>query len=158
MKKLIAVLAVALTGVLLWSCSKSDNQSCTPVPAQNEEAQILQYVNSNNMTAVKDPSGLYYQILQEGTGSNPNLTSRVYVKYKGYLTNGTQFDALDNPSLSGWALGGLIQGWQIGIPKIKKGGKIKMVIPSSLAYGCNQVGTIPANSILVFEVELVDFN
>ncbi|WP_052273134.1 FKBP-type peptidyl-prolyl cis-trans isomerase [Flavihumibacter solisilvae] len=161
MKKFLVFFCITLISVGTWQCVKSEDNTCTPVPPQNEDAAMLQYISSHNIDATKDPSGLYYQIIDTGYGASPQQTSRIAVKYAGYLTDGTKFDELTQvaPEPSNWwALGGLIHGWQIGLPKIKKGGKIKMVIPSGLAYGCTKVGNIPANSILVFDVELVDFN
>jgi FKBP-type peptidyl-prolyl cis-trans isomerase len=70
------------------------------------------------------------------------------------LLNGTQFDASANPV--SFLLSGVIKGWQIGIPLIKKGGRIKLVIPSSLAYGCKGQNSIGPNSPLYFEVTLTD--
>ncbi|WP_332734581.1 FKBP-type peptidyl-prolyl cis-trans isomerase [Flavihumibacter sp.] len=159
-KKIGFVFLVMMVVLGTWHCSKSDT-SCNPVPPQNEESAILQYIATNNITAVKDPSGLYYQVIEEGSGSAPTVNSRIAVTYSGYLTNGNKFDEMTSPiqdPTKWWPLGGLIQGWQIGIPKIKKGGKIKMILPSALAYGCTGAGSIPANSILVFDVTLVDFN
>ncbi|MCA6452324.1 MAG: FKBP-type peptidyl-prolyl cis-trans isomerase [Chitinophagaceae bacterium] len=75
--------------------------------------------------------------------------------YTGKLLNGTTFDATANPiSLS---LSSVIDGWKIGLPLIKKGGRIKLVIPSALAYSCTGAGTsIPPNSPLFFDVTLQD--
>jgi len=70
------------------------------------------------------------------------------------LLDGTTFDQQTDASKTGWPLGSLIAGWQIGLPLIQKGGKIKLIVPSSLAYGCG--GNLPANSILYFDVHLVD--
>ncbi|MBZ5855784.1 FKBP-type peptidyl-prolyl cis-trans isomerase [Flavihumibacter profundi] len=158
LKKLVLFLALAITVFATWKCSKSDSGGCTSVLPQAEDAAMQQYMTTAGITGTKDPSGLYYQIIDPGTGSAPTINSRVYVKYAGKLTNNTQFDAQTDPLQTGWALSGLIQGWQIGIPKIKRGGKIKLVVPSSLGYGCKAITGIPANSILVFDVELVDFN
>lgn len=159
-KKLVLFLTLSMIVLASWQCSKNDNSPCTPVSVTAEESAILAYITAEGITATKDPSGMYYQVIAPGAGAVPTINAKVAVKYAGYLLNGTKFDemttAVSNPN-EYWSLGGLIVGWQIGIPKIAKGGKIKMIIPSSLAYGCSAVGTIPANSILVFDVELVDF-
>ena len=76
------------------------------------------------------------------------------MKYTGKLTNGTIFGQSTTPLTI--SLSTVIAGWQIGIPLIGEGGVIKLIIPSSLAYGCVANGSIPANSVLFFEVELVD--
>lgn len=157
-KKIIVLLGVCLVAVGSWHCNKSDNDnSCTVVPPSNEEQAILAYNAANNINGVKDETGLYYEILDPGTGGSPNLNSQIFIKYTGKLTNGTVFDSQNDPNRTGWRLATLIPGWQIAIPKLKKTGKIKMVVPSALAYGCRENGNIPANSILYFEVELVDF-
>jgi FKBP-type peptidyl-prolyl cis-trans isomerase len=70
--------------------------------------------------------------------------------YTGTLLNGTQFDA----GTISYPLSQLILGWQIAVPKIGKGGRIKVVIPSSLAYGAQANGGIPANSPLYFDIVL----
>ena len=77
------------------------------------------------------------------------------VKYVGKLTNGTIFDQQLTTPIS-FLLSGVIFGWQIGMPLIKKGGTIRLIIPSAYGYGCSDNGPIPAYSILYFEIELVD--
>lgn len=157
-KKIIVLCSVVLLAVSSWHCNKSsDPKSCTVVPPSEEEAAIIKYNTDNGINAVKDETGLYYEITEAGTGGSPNLNSQIFIKYTGKLTNGTVFDSQSNALNTGWQLRTLIPGWQIAIPKIKKGGKIKMVVPSALAYGCRANGNIPANSILYFEVELVEF-
>ncbi|WP_290713819.1 FKBP-type peptidyl-prolyl cis-trans isomerase [Flavihumibacter sp. CACIAM 22H1] len=157
-KNLIVFLFVGLVAVGSWHCNKSNtNTSCTVVQPADEEQAILTYNAAKGITGIKDESGLYYEIIEPGTGGTPNLNSLIEIKYRGELTNGTVFDSQTDPTKTRWALRSLIPGWQIAIPKIKKGGKIKMVIPSALGYGCRANGNIPANSILFFEVELVDF-
>jgi FKBP-type peptidyl-prolyl cis-trans isomerase FkpA len=82
------------------------------------------------------------------------------VKYKGQLTNGNVFDQTTTPV--SFNLGSLIEAWKKGIPMIKPGGKIKLYCPPSLAYGSQVIRdnagntVIPANSILIFEVELTN--
>ncbi len=103
--------------------------------------------------AVKDPSGLYYQVTREGSGSFPTINSTVTVDYKGKLINGSPFDSahgLVSP------LDKLIKGWQIGIPHIKQGGNILLIVPSALGYGGASLGPIPANSVLLFDIDLTD--
>lgn len=160
-KKIALFLTLSVLILASWQCSKNDNSACTPVSVATEDPVMQAYITANEISATKDASGMYYQIISPGSGGSPTRNSKVAVKYAGYLLNGTKFDEMTTPVAdpnSWWSLGGLIGGWQIGIPKIAKGGKIKMIIPSSLAYGCSAIGQIPANSILVFDVELVDFN
>ena len=155
--------------IIIWSvlgtlcissirCLKSSTLTpCTNRTVSQDELGILTYLAANNITNyVKHSSGLYYKIDSVGGGATANSSSKVYVKYTGKFTDNTVFDTVTDPSKTGFVLGTLIQGWQIGIPLIQKGGKIELFIPSALAYGCQQVGPVPPNSILVFTVELVD--
>jgi FKBP-type peptidyl-prolyl cis-trans isomerase FkpA len=130
---------------------------CQNKSIDSERAAILDYASANGITATAHSTGLYYQITNPGSGTTPSINSKVFVTYTGKLLNGTQFDAGTTPVTGGgWALSGLISGWQIGLPLIQKGGSIKLIIPSSMAYGCQGAGTIPANSILFFDITLND--
>lgn len=102
--------------------------------------------------ALKDSSGLYYQIIQQGTGAYPTVNSTVTVNYEGRLLNGPKFDSASGFSST---LDRLVKGWQIGLTHIKPGGSILLIVPSALGYGSNNLGPIPANSVLVFNIELV---
>lgn len=141
--------------IISTACIKND-QGCKNVTPESEEPQMQTYVAANNIAATRHNSGIYYQIINPGTGATPTLTSTVYITYTGKLLNGAVFDQLTDPSKSGWELRGLIEGWQIGLPLIKKGGKIKLIIPSSLAYGCNGRGSIPPNAVLYFDIDIID--
>jgi FKBP-type peptidyl-prolyl cis-trans isomerase FkpA len=139
---------------MVWNgCAK---QACTNVRPENEEAQITTYAAANGLSVTKHSSGLYYQVVNAGTGVSPNLSSKVFITYTGKLLNGTVFDQNNNSINTGWVLRDLIEGWQIGLPLIKKGGTIKLIVPSALAYGCNGAGSIPSNAVLYFEINLVD--
>ncbi|HEX2251910.1 MAG TPA: FKBP-type peptidyl-prolyl cis-trans isomerase [Thermoanaerobaculia bacterium] len=103
------------------------------------------------------PSGLQYEILQEGTGPQPGPGDRVQVHYRGTLADGTVFDSsYDRGQPATFALGSVIPGFSEGIQKMKEGGKWKLFIPPSIGYGERSSGPIPPNSVLVFEVELLD--
>jgi len=150
MKKIIVALCLVAACFVDTSCSKKADSGCSDVSVASEDATMLSYINANGITATKHSTGLYYQILSQGTGKTPGLGSKVFVKYTGKLTNGTVFDQQQDHTKTGWVLGTLIGGWQIGIPLIQEGGKIKLIVPSSYGYGCNgSSGAIPANSILV---------
>lgn len=105
----------------------------------------------------KTKSGLLYQIEKEGTDKIPKDSDTVLVNYKGTLLDGTEFD---NSYMRGeplsFRLDGVIPGWTEGLKHVKKGGKIKLVIPPKLAYGENGVPGIPSNSTLVFDIDLLD--
>ena len=105
----------------------------------------------------KTESGLLYQVEKEGNGAVPTDSDTVVVNYKGTLIDGTEFDnSYTRGEPLSFRLDGVIPGWTEGLKHVKKGGKIKLVIPPQLAYGKNGVPGIPANSTLVFDVELLD--
>jgi hypothetical protein len=100
--------------------------------------------------------GLYYQIIKPGEGRQVLVTDTVLAFYKGSLLDGTLFDETKDKPAS-FPLNRLIKGWQIGLPLIRTGGKIKLILPSALAYGIrSRADKIPPNSVLVFEIEVVD--
>lgn len=102
-------------------------------------------------------SGLMYLVEKAGSGEAPKNTDTVVVNYKGTLIDGTEFDnSYTRGEPLSFRLDGVIPGWTEGLKHIKKGGKIKLVIPPDLAYGKTGVPGIPANSTLVFDVELLD--
>lgn len=151
-----------LTSFVFYSCSKEESSGCTGVSVASEKAAMVAFANSKGISYTEHSSGLLYQVMNAGAGLQPNLNSRIFVTYKGTLLNGNGFDSSSNPGSTSFILRDLIQGWQIGLQQIRKGGTIKMIIPSSLGYGCNPVkksdGTdlIPANSPLYFEMTLWD--
>ena len=105
----------------------------------------------------KTESGLLYKVEKEGSGDAPKDSDTVVVNYKGTLIDGTEFDnSYTRGEPLSFRLDGVIPGWTEGLKHVKKGGKIKLVIPPQLAYGKNGVPGIPANSTLVFDVELLD--
>jgi len=105
----------------------------------------------------KSSTGLLYKVEKAGSGDAPKDSDTVVVNYKGTLTDGKEFDnSYTRGEPLSFRLDGVIPGWTEGLKNIKKGGKIKLVIPPELAYGKNGVPGIPANSTLVFDVELLD--
>ncbi|MES2650621.1 MAG: FKBP-type peptidyl-prolyl cis-trans isomerase [Bacteroidota bacterium] len=120
-----------------------------------DDALIKEFIAKNSIVAIKHSSGIYYQTLTPETEPvNYTGSTRVTVNYEGRLLNGSVFDK--STSAATFALGNLITGWQIGIPLVKKGGKIRLLIPSTLAY-MNQARTgIPENSVLDFTVDLIN--
>ena len=101
-------------------------------------------------------SGLQYIIEDKGTGIVPKAEDTVEVKYKGQLIDGTVFDQSPEGETVSFPLNGVIAGWTEGIQLIGEGGKIRLFIPSDLAYGPNGAGgVIGPNAALIFDVELV---
>ena len=106
-------------------------------------------------------SGLYYKILEEGSGENPSRGSQVSVHYEGQLMNGQVFDSSfkrNDPIAFTLGVGQVIAGWDEGIALLNKGAKARLVIPAELGYGASGAGgVIPPNATLIFDVQLVDF-
>jgi FKBP-type peptidyl-prolyl cis-trans isomerase FkpA len=158
------ILIVFFTVLFVTSCSKNDSDvcnydACAVTATASEVTQLESYLASASITATKHCSGMYYKIDAAGTGGTPTICSYISVKYKGQLTNGSVFDQSATPV--SFQLGNLIDSWKKALPLIKSGGKITVYSPPSLAYGSQDIKDgsgnviIPANSILVFEVELV---
>ncbi|MCB0506814.1 MAG: FKBP-type peptidyl-prolyl cis-trans isomerase [Chitinophagales bacterium] len=144
------ILGFAIIVLLAFACKKEKTDQ-----AAIDKAILLQYIADSSLTVDSSTSGLYYSIADTGTGLSPNSSSYVTVHYKGYFTNGTIFDQSSGTPIKGF-LTSFIAGWQEGLPKIKKGGKIKLLIPSALAYGENGNSAIPGNTVLIFDVELLN--
>jgi len=135
--------------------------------AQEEEAGkqigiddklIQDYIAANNIKAEKTPSGIYYVIEKTGNGKHATAADKVKVHYKGTMLDGTKFDSsYDRGEPAEFPLGQVIKGWTEGIPVFEEGGKGKLIIPSSLAYGANapQGSPIKPNSVLIFDIELI---
>ena len=122
------------------------------------DKQIVAKAMKAGQTDITDSiDGVYYKIINPGEGKQVALTDTVTVHYKGYIFgSGAIFDQTsDKPAT--FPLNRLIRGWQLAIPLLKVGGKIKIVIPSGQAYSIRtRAAKIPPNSILVFEVEVMD--
>ncbi len=119
-----------------------------------DESLIKEFIAKNSIVALRHESGVYYQILAAGSGEQPTMNSMVSVTYEGRLLNGEVFDKASSGRT--FSLASLIQGWQIGIPLIKKGGKIRLLIPSTLGYMNQARVGIPSNSVLDFTVDLLN--
>jgi FKBP-type peptidyl-prolyl cis-trans isomerase FkpA len=150
--------------VIVSSCSKSSdptpcvNTPPTVVVPASEMTSLQAWVAANQPTAILAPSGnFYYQIITAGTGTvAPTTCSTVSVKYSGRLTNGFKFTSpAEETTGAAFLLGGLIAGWQLGLPLTTTGGTINLYLPPSLGYGANASASIPANSILLFTIQLV---
>lgn len=133
------------------------------VPASSKQVPTDSITTQTQSTTVMPTENTdTLQIIDEvvGTGATAEAGDSVTVNYVGSLTNGTVFDASANHGTAGFTFnlgaGQVIKGWDQGVAGMKEGGKRKLVIPADLAYGSQAVGNvIPANSTLVFEVELI---
>ena len=114
--------------------------------------------NKKSSPEVKEtPTGLQYRILKEGTGSSPSSTDKVKVHYVGKLLDGTVFDSsVERGEPSEFGLNQVIRGWTEGLQLMKPGAKYEFFIHPKIAYGSRPRPKIPGNSLLIFEVELLD--
>jgi len=140
--------------VLFTISSCQDDDDTIDYDKQNE-IDILNYISDNNLDAKKSNSGLYYVILKEGSGAQPNSNSNVTVNYKGYFTDNKIFDQNNNVTFN---LQQVIAGWTEGITYFKEGGEGMLLIPSSLGYGDKDRNSIPGGSVLIFDIDLLNVN
>ncbi len=114
--------------------------------------------NAKKAGVVVLPSGLQYQVLQEGTGKQPKATDSVKCHYEGFLTDGTVFDSsVQRGEPAVFPLNGVIAGWTEGLQLMKEGAKYRFHIPYNLGYGeAGAAGAIPPYAALIFDVELIE--
>jgi FKBP-type peptidyl-prolyl cis-trans isomerase FkpA len=128
------------------SCAKDDQMEI-------DEQRIQDFLLEHNLDADSTSSGLYYIIDEPGSAEHPTIEDVVTVSYVGFLLNGDIFDSGEIT----FPLTNVIAGWQEGIPLFGRGGKGLLIIPSHLAYGDVPKNGIPANSVLAFDIHLIDF-
>jgi FKBP-type peptidyl-prolyl cis-trans isomerase len=137
----VVALGFLFLGPSLFSPLESAPSSASPATLSDNQGQLM----------ITD--------IVEGTGAEALPGTNVTVHYVGTLENGQVFDssvARGEPFVFPLGAGMVIQGWEQGVAGMKVGGKRRLVIPPELGYGAQAVGTIPANSTLIFEVELLD--
>ena len=101
-------------------------------------------------------SGLQYEVVKQGEGAQPTAADTVTVHYTGTLTDGTKFDSSkDRGQPATFPLANVIKGWTEGVALMQVGSEYRLYIPAELGYGDQEVGNIPAGSVLVFDVELI---
>lgn len=147
---IIAIILIAAAAIYFWPKQNKTNQ---PMDNQNNNEQSLN---------TYDIQGMKVEILKEGVGTEAKKGDNVMVHYTGTLINGKKFDSsVDRGEPFPFILGQnrVIQGWELGVLGMKVGEKRKLTIPPQLAYGNQAIGEIiPANSTLIFEVEMVGIN
>ncbi|MBD3750618.1 MAG: FKBP-type peptidyl-prolyl cis-trans isomerase [Sphingobacteriales bacterium] len=120
------------------------------------DSLITAYKATIPLSFTRDSTGIYYSIINQGTGTDTvTVNSTIKVAYTGKLFDGTVFDSATAAKPLESPLYGLISGWQNAIPKIRSGGKIRLLIPSYLGYGSTASGAIPPNAPLDFEIDLL---
>jgi hypothetical protein len=143
----IVILALAL--YLGW------RGTAKTVALQGTAEQYLAW-NSKRAGVQTTASGLQYQVLKEGEGEHPTPSDVALVNYAGKLRDGTIFDQQQRAPIE---LSKVIPGWTEGLQHMSRGAKYRFWIPPALGYGDRDTGNgaIPANSVLEFDVELIDF-
>ena len=127
--------------------------------AQKNSADAQKFMTENkSKEGVKTTgSGLQYKVMKEGSGAQPKATDTVTVNYRGTLTDGTEFDSsYKRGQPATFPVSGVIKGWTEALQMMKVGSKYQLFIPPDLGYGANGQRAIPPNSVLIFEVELMD--
>ncbi len=141
-----------------------------PIPPNSSIKVLIELVSTKEAVVAKmwdvdstlfktTASGLQYAIIQEGEGELVGKEKQATVHYSGFLLDGTKFDSSverDEPFTFVAGVGQVIPGWDEGVQLMKKGSKARLIVPSNLAYGDRDLGKIPPNSTLIFDVEVLD--
>ena len=160
-KNLLYLLPVlALFAACGFDDDENPSNSCV-----NDTPTLEEFAAQDTVTYDElDNTGLLYYIVDSGSVDRPTINSTVRANYTGFFTSGVVFDATTTTSgPARFPLTNVIEGWQLGVPLIGRGGKIRLLLPSDLAYGpngnCNSLGqcSICPDTDLVFDIELVDF-
>jgi len=143
---------------------KDDMQKEASKQMEIDDKILQEYFTKNNLNPTKAPSGLYYIMEKEGTGANPIQGQEVTVNYTGRTLDGKIFDSNTDPAMGDAEpftfmlnAGQVIEGWDEGVALMKKGGKAKLFIPSSMAYGVQgRQPMIGKDANLIFDVEVLN--
>lgn len=154
MKKL---LLVAMLAGFFTGCMKDpecEYDQCAAKAPASEIQSLRDYLQTNSINATEHCSGIFYAIQQQGSGNAPTPCGGVSVTYQGRLTDGTIFDQTPAGQQASFSLTRLISGFKNGVLQLKTGGRMTIYIPPSLGYGSQPQQGIPANSVLIFTIEL----
>lgn len=124
-----------------------------------EKSEKFLEKNSKKEGVQTTESGLQYKVIEEGTGETPTEDDRVKVDYHGTLQDGTVFDSSkDRGKPATFSVKGVIPGWKEGLQLMKEGSKYQFFVPPSIGYGERGSRNIDPNSVLIFDVELLEVN
>jgi FKBP-type peptidyl-prolyl cis-trans isomerase len=155
---LVIIGVIGVVAVFSGAGSSKKQLLATPVPSATIVSTV-EPIASASGKAIMETDKLIIQDQVIGTGTEAVAGKKITVNYTGTLTNGTKFDSSLNPGRTPFEFtlgaGEVIQGWDQGFAGMKIGGKRKLTIPPSLGYGATDMGLIPPNSTLIFEVELL---
>lgn len=144
-------LSVAAIFILFARCSEEKVNLAYKDQLEKDILLIDEYLASNNVTAESDTSGLRYSIVTKGSDFKPQLVDSIQVNYSLSLLNGQSIFAEGQNT---FLLNKLIRAWRIALPLVGEGAKLRLFVPSGLAYGSYRTGLIAANSNLIFDIEL----
>jgi FKBP-type peptidyl-prolyl cis-trans isomerase FkpA len=153
-KQLILLLVCTVTA--FTACTKSTDEFDATAQFTKDTTAIRAFIIAKKIPAIKDTkTGLFYQIITPGTEKFVyQSNSSVTVNYSGRLLDGSVFDTSNGKPVT-FPLNNLIQAWQIGIPFVQPGGRIRLIAPSGLGYGNDNRQPFPANSVLDFTIDVI---
>jgi peptidylprolyl isomerase len=153
------ILILGAIAVLFYGFKRFSNNPQIVADNVRKGAEFLE-TNTTREGVESLSSGLQYLILEPGNGDeHPGPSDRVRVHYHGTLIDGTVFDSsVDRGEPIEFGLSQVIKGWTQGLQLMVVGEKNRLFIPSSLGYGNSSAGSIPAGSLLIFDVELIAIN
>lgn len=145
--------------IFLYSCTTETTTTNPVAQLDYDKAIIKEYIKQNGYTVDSTKNFLYYSFTSKGTGTtSPTVEDTAKAYYIGYYVNGKVFDKRIRPNIPfEFPIKSVILGWQEILPLMKNGDKVTIFVPSSLGYGTAGSGSIPGNTILIFDIELQDF-
>ena len=158
---LMTFLYVVIGALVIYALKRAfAGTSGTSVASNIDAGAEFLAENKNKEGVVETDSGLQYLQLQAGTGSeHPGMKTKVLAHYHGTLIDGSVFDSsVERGQPLEFGLNQVIRGWTEGLQLMVVGEKMRLFIPSKLAYGNRPAGAIPGGSVLIFDVELIAIN
>jgi peptidylprolyl isomerase len=153
LRRFVTLVAISLAA----ACGDSATGPAPAVPI--EQTTFATSLGVDLAQSTKLPSGMYYRDITVGTGATVAAGKTVGVYYVGFFADGQSFDSHTAPAtpylVQPLGAGKVIEGWDLGLPGMKVGGRRQLIIPPELAYGPNDFLDIPGNSVLVFTVDAV---
>lgn len=159
MHKLAIFFFVALSA-LLWACGSNSSSTDKTLSGGSTTPSVLAskvpFVITDSSQVEILEGGVKMYFIEKGSGAVPNRDAHVLIHYHGMLMDGTVFDSsFERGQPADFVLNALIQGWQVALTKAPSGSKVKLIIPPDMGYGAGGSGSIPPNSTLVFDIELI---
>ena len=162
-RKFLTAILVSTFALVFISCGKDEEEEVT-YSAEKEQVLLqkyLDYLIGEDYDIDTTANGVYYVVIEEGTGNIPQSGDKVSVSYNGLFIGGSVFDSSGNPDSYGYytythRVTDMIEGWEEGIETIKEGGTSLLIVPSNLAYGEYGYYDIPPYTTLLFEIYVHD--